>query len=87
MAWFWLGDLSVKLKINFTVFMENLYYKPSGKAPALAFIGSLVLGTVSAIVLAIVYIALQWFIPIIYFNVFITLGFGAGLFYILNFCF
>ncbi|HAT91901.1 MAG TPA: hypothetical protein DCS36_05800, partial [Sphingobacterium sp.] len=67
--------------------MENLYYKPSGKAPALAFIGSLVLGTISAVVMAIVYIALQWFIPIIYFNVFITLGFGAGIFYVLNFCF
>ncbi|RKE43475.1 hypothetical protein [Sphingobacterium detergens] len=67
--------------------MENLYYKPSGKVPAFALIGSLVLGIVGSIILAIVYIALQWFIPIVYFNVFITLGFGAGLFYLLNFCF
>lgn len=87
MAWFWLGDLSVELKSILLFFMENLYYKPSGKAPALALIGSLVLGAIGAVILAIVYIALQWFIPIIYFNVFITLGFGAGIFYILNFCF
>ena len=67
--------------------MENLYYRPSGKVPFLALIGSLVLGVLGAIVLAILYIALQWFIPIIYFNVFITLGFGAGIFFILDFCF
>lgn len=67
--------------------MENLYYSPSGKVPALALIGSLLLGMVGSIVLAIIYIALQWFIPIIYFNVFITLGFGAGIYYLLNFFF
>ena len=67
--------------------MENLYYKPSGKVPVGALIGSLLVGIAGAIVLAVIYIALQWFIPIVYFNVFITIGFGAGLFFVLNFCF
>lgn len=67
--------------------MENLYYKPSGKVPVGALIGSLLVGIAGAIVLAVTYIALQWFIPIVYFNVFITIGFGAGLFFVLNFCF
>lgn len=67
--------------------MENLYYKSSGKVPVGALIGSLLVGIAGAIVLAVIYIALQWFIPIVYFNVFITIGFGAGLFFVLNFCF
>ncbi len=67
--------------------MENLYYKPSGKVPVGALIGSLLVGIAGAVVLAVIYIALQWFIPIVYFNVFITIGFGAGLFFVLNFCF
>jgi len=65
--------------------MENLYYQSSGKAPFTAVITSLLLSSIAGFLLAIVYIALQWFIPIIYFNFLITLGLAYAIFYTVNF--
>lgn len=66
--------------------MENSqYYTPTGKAPFSSLIITIVLGTIAGIILAAAYVLLQWFIPIVYFNFIITLGFGFGLFYALDF--
>ncbi|MCZ4242797.1 hypothetical protein [Pedobacter punctiformis] len=65
--------------------MENLHYQPSGIMPGKGIVLSLVIAFVSTVILSIAYIALQWFIPIIYLNVFITLGLGFGIFMALNF--
>ncbi|MBB6498550.1 hypothetical protein [Pedobacter cryoconitis] len=58
--------------------MEHLYYIPSGKIPVKGLIISLLSAVVLTLILSILYIALQWFIPFIYFNFFITLGLGIG---------
>lgn len=58
----------------------NAYYKPSGIAPVNSIITLAIGGVIAAVVLSIVYIALQWFIPIIYLNLLITAGFGFGLY-------
>lgn len=58
--------------------MEHLYYRPSGKIPVKGLIISLLSAVVLTLILSILYIALQWFIPFIYFNFFITLGLGIG---------
>lgn len=58
--------------------MDSLYYKASGKAPISGILLMLIGGTIAGILLSIVYIALQWFIPFIYLNLFIAIGFGIG---------
>ncbi|MET1056464.1 MAG: hypothetical protein ABWY16_14245 [Pedobacter sp.] len=58
--------------------MEHLYYKPSGKIPVKGIFISLIIAFVITVVLSIIYIALQWFIPFIYLNFFITAGLGFG---------
>lgn len=65
--------------------MENLYYKPSGKAPFFGILSLLLGGILAGIALSIVYIALQWFIPFIYLNLFIAIGFGLGILFALNY--
>lgn len=58
--------------------MENLYYKPSGKIPVKGIFISLITAFVLTVILSILYIALQWFIPFIYLNFFIAVGLGLG---------
>jgi hypothetical protein len=59
--------------------MEHLYYKPSGKAPVKGIFISLVTSFLITVILSIIYIALQWFIPFIYLNFFIAVGLGFGI--------
>jgi len=59
--------------------MEHLYYKPSGKIPVKGIFISLITSFVITVILSIIYIALQWFIPFIYLNIFIAAGFGFGI--------
>lgn len=56
--------------------MNDLYYKPSGIVPIGGIILAFVISIAISIGLTIAYIALQWFIPFIYFNFFITFGLG-----------
>lgn len=66
--------------------MDNsLYYRPTGKVPFSSILVSIILGSIAGIILAASYVLLQWFIPLVYFNFLITLGFAFGLFYALNF--
>jgi len=58
--------------------MEHLYYKPSGKTPIKGILISVVMAFVVTVVLSIIYIALHWFIPFIYLNLFIAAGLGFG---------
>lgn len=58
--------------------MEHLYYKPSGKIPVKGIFTSLITAFVITVILSIIYIALQWFIPFIYLNFFIAAGLGFG---------
>ena len=58
--------------------MDNLYYKPSGKIPVKGIFISLITAFVITVILSIIYIALQWFIPFIYLNFFIAAGLGFG---------
>ena len=58
--------------------MEHLYYKPSGKIPAKGIFISLITAFAITVILSIIYIALQWFIPFIYLNFFIAAGLGFG---------
>jgi hypothetical protein len=58
--------------------MEHLYYKPSGKIPVKGIFISLIAAFVITVILSIIYIALQWFIPFIYLNFFIAAGLGFG---------
>ena len=58
--------------------MEHLYYKPSGKIPVKGIFISLITAFILTVMLSIVYIALQWFIPFIYLNFFIAVGLGLG---------
>jgi len=66
---------------------SEMYYQPSGKAPVTGICISIIGGATAAVLLAILYIALQWFIPFIYFNVFISIFFGYGLAITLSFLF
>ncbi|CAM4411127.1 hypothetical protein SAMN06265348_11719 [Pedobacter westerhofensis] len=58
--------------------MEHLYYKPSGKIPVKGIFISIITAFVITVILSIIYIALQWFIPFIYLNFFIAAGLGFG---------
>jgi len=58
--------------------MEHLYYKPSGKIPLKGIFISLIAAFAITVILSIIYIALQWFIPFIYINFFIAAGLGFG---------
>jgi len=64
---------------------DNLYYKATGKASVVSILTCLIGGLICTGILASVYIALQWFIPIIYFNFLITLGLAIGLIIVVNF--
>ncbi len=57
----------------------NTFYTPSGKFDATLTPAALFIIVISSLLLSIVYVALQWFIPFIYLNLFITIGFGIGL--------
>jgi len=59
--------------------MEHFYYKPSGKIPVKGIFISLITAFLITVILSIIYIALQWFIPFIYFNFFIAAGLGFGI--------
>jgi len=64
--------------------MNDLYYKPSGSAPVGGIVAAFIISLAISLGLTIAYIALQWFIPIIYFNVFITIGLGFCVAYAIN---
>jgi hypothetical protein len=59
--------------------MENLYYKPSGKIPVKGIFISMITAFIITVILSIIYIALQWFIPFVYLNFFIAAGLGFGI--------
>ena len=55
------------------------YYQPSNKMPLVGVLGLLAGGVVAALLLALVYIYAVWYIPFVYINFFLCLGFGLGL--------
>jgi hypothetical protein len=55
------------------------YYKPSNKMPPAGILALLAGGTAAALVLALVYIYAVWYIPFVYVNFFLCLGFGLVL--------
>jgi hypothetical protein len=55
------------------------YYKPSNKMPLPGILALLAGGIVAALGLALVYIYAVWYIPFVYINFFICLGFGLVL--------
>lgn len=57
----------------------NPYYKPSNKMPLAGSLALLAGGIVAALVLALVYIYAVWYIPFVYINFFLCLGFGLVL--------
>ncbi|UOQ72584.1 hypothetical protein [Hymenobacter cellulosilyticus] len=57
----------------------NLYYQPSKRITIGGVLSFLLLGAVAAVPLAFVYVYATWYIPFIYINVLLTVGFGAGL--------
>ena len=52
------------------------YYQPSNKMPPAGILGLLAGGIIAALVLALVYIYAVWYIPFVYVNFFLCLGFG-----------
>jgi hypothetical protein len=57
----------------------SLYYQPSNKMPVSGALICLLGGVVAAAVLAVVYVYAIWYIPFVYINLFICLGFGFAL--------
>ena len=57
----------------------NLYYQPSNKMPLGGVLLFLLGGVLAAAVLAFVYIYAIWYIPFVYINFFLCLGFGLVL--------
>jgi hypothetical protein len=55
------------------------YYKPSNKMPPAGILALLVGGVAAALLLALVYIYAVWYIPFVYINFLLCLGFGLGL--------
>lgn len=54
----------------------NLYYQPSNKMPLAGVLLTLLGGAVAAAGLALLYVYAIWYIPFVYINFFICLGFG-----------
>ncbi|RZK26574.1 MAG: hypothetical protein EOO63_14520 [Hymenobacter sp.] len=52
------------------------YYQPSNKMPLAGTLALLAGGVAAALVLALVYIYAVWYIPFIYINFILCLGFG-----------
>lgn len=52
------------------------YYQPSNKMPVAGSLALLAGGVVAALLLAVVYIYAVWYIPFVYVNFFLCLGFG-----------
>lgn len=57
----------------------NLYYQPSKRITIGGVLSFLLLGAAAAVPLAFSYVYATWYIPFIYVNVLLTLGFGAVL--------
>jgi hypothetical protein len=56
----------------------SLYYKESGKVPPAGAVIALVLGSLAAAILSVIYAYATNYIPIIYLNFLLTIGLGAG---------
>jgi hypothetical protein len=56
----------------------QLYYQPSNKMPLAGILALLAGGVAAALVLALVYVYAVWYIPFVYINFFLCLGFGLG---------
>ncbi|MBG8553390.1 hypothetical protein [Hymenobacter guriensis] len=61
-----------------------VYYQPSGRFTVSGILGLLLVGAVAAVPLAFVYVYAVWYIPFIYINFALTLGFGLVLGYVLR---
>lgn len=55
------------------------YYQPSNKMPPAGILALLAGGMIAALALALVYIYAVWYIPFVYINFILCLGFGLGL--------
>ncbi|TGE27228.1 hypothetical protein [Hymenobacter metallicola] len=55
------------------------YYQPSNRITVGGVLGLVLLGAAAAVPLAFLYVYAVWYIPFIYINVLLTLGFGAAL--------
>lgn len=64
--------------------MNSLYYQPSGRFTLGGVIGMLLIGALAAVPLAFLYVYAIWYIPFIYINFAVTLGFGFGLGWVLR---
>jgi len=61
------------------------YYQPSGRFSASSFLYFILVALIALPILALIYTYLIWYIPIIYFNFFITLGFGYAIALVINY--
>ncbi|PJJ54567.1 hypothetical protein [Hymenobacter chitinivorans] len=57
----------------------SLYYQPSKRITVGGVLSFVLLGALAAVPLAFIYVYATWYIPFIYINVLLTLGFGAVL--------
>jgi hypothetical protein len=57
---------------------QELYYKPSGGAPFLGLMITMIVGTIGGAILSIIYSLINYYNPFIYFTVIATGIFGAG---------
>ncbi|EGD34663.1 hypothetical protein [Capnocytophaga sp. oral taxon 338] len=64
--------------------MSN-YYKPSGKFSPLAFLYFVLACVIVFPILSAIYAYATWYIPLIYINVLITIGFGFGICFIVSY--
>lgn len=62
----------------------NYYYQPSGRFSVPGVLLMLVGGLLAAVPLAFAYVYAIWYIPLIYVNFLVTLGFGLGLGWVLK---
>lgn len=61
------------------------YYKPSGKFSPISFIYFILTALIVLPILALVYTYLVWYIPFVYINLFITIGFGFTIGFAISF--
>ncbi len=59
--------------------MKAIYYKPSGKFSPLSLVYFIILSATLLPLLALLYSYCIWYIPFVYINLFITIGFGMGI--------
>ena len=65
--------------------MKNVYYKPSGKFSPLFFLYVLIIVLAAVPVISVAYIYLSYYTPIVYLKIFVTIGCGIALGFLMGF--